>query len=468
VSTAQYCVGCSIPFSSLIPSCVVLFCYVLFVSFGSLRKGANSLLAASPAITMDQRIVAGGWAAANTSDRENYKEVTEALTEPPFRALAGFPDPCRRVHPMRIPINSLSPAELNQVIDFRTKFFASSFRESEFQVLEGLLSTCLAAALMYYPKLRMKFGASSQLVLKVLGTVKSARIVGGYDTEGAERWLAKIAAAIEEDFERRNIIPETANPSNLVGVLNQQGGIINSFAKQSQDTAAIIRQLQEQNKELREALTSTTTKLDQLACAIASSPPPSLRKRTFASLQEPQQAAQAAAPAAAQAAARGGVADILRDGAIAGDSLPLPSDKGVTVGAVLAYFQKHITSDSNKLTAYASNLEDLPYPVADSKNKGKLKASLRVAQAVITPEQLKILQDRDSEPVKVKEVADAIDGACLDYLRSLEQELEQPLSKKIKPFFTGLGQNFQRLEKEKQVKAQQKNAGSFFITRPKT
>ena len=58
----------------------------------SLRKGANTELTMNRSITKQQRLVRGGWAAADTSDKAAYRAVNPAMTYPPMLALGGHPD----------------------------------------------------------------------------------------------------------------------------------------------------------------------------------------------------------------------------------------------------------------------------------------------------------------------------------------------------------------------------------------
>jgi hypothetical protein len=131
----------------------------------SLQKGANNELAMNRLIHKQERLVRGGWAATDTSDTPSYRDVNPALTYPPMLALAGWPDPHARIHPMRLPLDSgdenfRSIQILAEIIYLNNieKFVKLP------HILPPFMYTCVAAGVMYHPQMYINNGPNNVVV----------------------------------------------------------------------------------------------------------------------------------------------------------------------------------------------------------------------------------------------------------------------------------------------------------------
>jgi hypothetical protein len=395
----------------------------------SLRKGANTFLAMHREISHDERIVRGGWAAVNTSDKESYKESNHALSFPPFCALAGWPDPHARNLPMRIP-PTMSPADQRNIYRLRDNLFlfsAKQFPSSDIQsFIRPFLDVCTAAAIMYYPDMMAVCGVNNPMVAKMDSVIVDLMITR--DKPAASQLLSTWGKAIRDDFRMRNALAQTANDTNLAAVVNRQKEHLEELTRSNQLLVASVQQLLHNQAELSRGIVSLSKR--KVASTVEMSD--SNKKRSIA--EEPRETSNGPVETSSCKPVTNPI------------SLMLHSAKGQETRddfkkLKLSLVLRDLHYDG-QLRRHMEDLASTRYGNLSANNTNKYRNVMKAVQETWTLKQKVLMTSKDADPSAVFATSEEIEKAVLQKIVDLEKGKEGSAIGKAKPFILGLGTRY--------------------------
>jgi hypothetical protein len=408
----------------------------------SLRKGANNELAMNRLIQKQERLVRGGWAATDTSDTAAYREVNPALTYPPMLALAGWPDPHARIHPMRLPLD-LGDENLRAIQVLAETIYLSNIEKFEQlpHILPPFVYTCVAAGVMYHPQMYIDHGPNNVVVEKMIDRVIESKLAA--TRESSHQLLCSWATTIKDDFRAQNMQVERATELNLVEVVNQQSVLIKELCNQRRDDALLQQQKDITMEKLvhgmsllsQEFTASAKRKAPSSPSSDPGSPSPKRSRLEPAATLSPLKNLGSLSPLKnLESLSRGDNLQHLKisldDGPRAlfgtgelrfgqrGAAVASQRNSNIEVSTVLIELY-----NSGQLRKANAVLSLTRYLEITNNNASKYKSAMRLVQESWTPEQEDKLRSKNGgllDEIQLHDVAMQVEQACLQRMASLE------------------------------------------------
>jgi hypothetical protein len=404
----------------------------------SIRKGAYTALAMNPLISKEERLVRGAWVPADMSDKEAYKDLNPALTYPGFCGLAGWPDPHAWPKPMRL-CPQLGEEALRQIGLFQSHIFVNNIGTyvQSLPVMDMLIDTCTAAAIMYHPKMFQDVGMEDPMVDKMLSAVVEIGLAATKDV--AQQIIGNWSQIILADFNDRNNHIRLASNRNLSQIIDMQTTTIQRVDRSVMDLHTDLQQM--------------ALKLDRLEKAVPRTPPhrsspspPRKRSRQNNSPDDEEEEPPASAAAS--------VAPLFLSFGSVGAFVASGSNSKILLSQVI----EHLYS-SGQLKNQEKGLTSTSYPGIIRENRAQYQAVMRLLEQSLSDENKTDLAQNGLSTEEIKNLAEAIELQAREHMAFLEgREMGR-----AKAYITGLGARYIKYEKKHKNRraVSQPGIGSF-------